>query len=189
MTDAILTVDRLKKYFPTKRGTVKAVDGVSFAVAEGETLGLVGESGSGKTTVAQCIVGIYPPTEGEIRFKGELISKEFKRRSKSLKREIRIVFQDPGSSLNPKRNIYQILSVPLKVHNMTTRGERLARIMNLLEMVELPPADYLYKYPQAIGGGEKQMVASQGHWPPPPLSSSSMSRPSAARCLGSSEDH
>jgi peptide/nickel transport system ATP-binding protein len=159
MTDAILTVDRLKKYFPTKRGTVKAVDGVSFAVAEGETLGLVGESGSGKTTVAQCIVGIYPPTEGEIRFKGELISKEFKRRSKSLKREIRIVFQDPGSSLNPKRNIYQILSVPLKVHNMTTRGERLARIMNLLEMVELPPADYLYKYPQAIGGGEKQMVA------------------------------
>jgi peptide/nickel transport system ATP-binding protein len=159
MTDAILTVDRLKKYFPTKRGTVKAVDGVSFVVAEGETLGLVGESGSGKTTVAQCIVGIYPPTEGEIRFKGELISKEFKRRSKSLKREIRIVFQDPGSSLNPKRNIYQILSVPLKVHNMTTRGERLARIMNLLEMVELPPADYLYKYPQAIGGGEKQMVA------------------------------
>ncbi len=159
MTETILTVDRLKKYFPTKRGTVKAVDGVSFSVSRGETLGLVGESGSGKTTVAQCIVGIYPPTEGEIRFKGELISKEFKRRPKSLKREIRIVFQDPGSSLNPKRNIYQILSVPLKVHNMATRRERLARIMNLLEIVELPPADYLYKYPQAIGGGEKQMVA------------------------------
>jgi len=159
MPDAILAVDNLKKYFLTKRGTVKAVDNISFSVTTGETIGLVGESGSGKTTTAQCIIGIYPPTDGEIRFKGQLISKAFSKRSKALKRDIRIVFQDPGSSLNPKRSIKQILSVPLEVHRMTTNKDHLVMIRNLLDMVELPPDEYMYKYPQAIGGGEKQMVA------------------------------
>jgi peptide/nickel transport system ATP-binding protein len=159
MNEAILIVDRLKKYFPTKRGTVKAVDDISFSVARGETLGLVGESGSGKTTTAHCIVGIYPPTDGEIRFKGQLISKAFNKRPKVLKGDIRVVFQDPGSSLNPKRSIKQILSVPLKVHRITNKKDHLTRIKELLEMVELPPDEYMYKYPQTIGGGEKQMVA------------------------------
>jgi len=158
MTDTILVVDKLKKYFPTKRGTVKAVDNISFSVATGETMGLVGESGSGKTTTAQCVVGIYPPTDGEIRFKGQAVSKVFGKRPKSLKQEIRIVFQDPGSSLNPKRSIKQILSVPLKVHRVATKKDNLTKIKSLLEMVELPP-EYMYKYPRAIGGGEKQMVA------------------------------
>jgi len=158
MTDTILVVDKLKKYFPTKRGTVKAVDNISFSVATGETMGLVGESGSGKTTTAQCVVGIYPPTDGEISFKGQAVSKVFGKRPKSLKQEIRIVFQDPGSSLNPKRSIKQILSVPLKVHRVATKKDNLTKIKSLLEMVELPP-EYMYKYPRAIGGGEKQMVA------------------------------
>ncbi len=159
MPDAILAVDNLKKYFLTKRGTVKAVDNISFSVTTGETIGLVGESGSGKTTTAQCIIGIYPPTDGEIRFKDQDISKPSDKRAKSLKRDIRIVFQDPGSSLNPKRSIKQILSVPLKVHHMTTNKDHLVMIKNLLDMVELPADEYMYKYPQAIGGGEKQMVA------------------------------
>ena len=159
MKDVILEVVDLKRYFPTKQGTVKAVDGVSFTVQAGETLGLVGESGSGKTTTAHCIIGLYPLTSGELRFKGQDISRGFERRPLSLRREIRIVFQDPGSSLNPKRNVAQILSVPLKVHRIVDRRDRLSKVRELLEMVELPPDDYLYKTPQTLGGGEKQMVA------------------------------
>ncbi|RLC72519.1 MAG: peptide ABC transporter ATP-binding protein, partial [Chloroflexi bacterium] len=159
MKDVILEVVDLKRYFPTKQGTVKAVDGVSFTVQAGETLGLVGESGSGKTTTAHCVIGLYPPTSGELRFKGQDISRGFERRPLSLRREIRIVFQDPGSSLNPKRNVAQILSVPLKVHRIVDRRDRLSKVRELLEMVELPPDDYLYKTPQTLGGGEKQMVA------------------------------
>jgi oligopeptide/dipeptide ABC transporter ATP-binding protein len=155
----ILTIEHLVKHFPTKMGVVRAVDDISFNIAVGDTLGLVGESGSGKTTTAQCVVGIYPPTSGRIVFDGTPIRVAFKRRPKELKRKIRIVFQDPGSSLNPKRTIKQILSVPLKVHGMGTDRERLVMMSRLLETVELPPAEYLYKYPQAIGGGEKQMVA------------------------------
>lgn len=159
MKDLVLEVVDLKKYFPTKRGTVKAVDGVSFTVRTGETLGLVGESGSGKTTVAHCIIGFYPPTSGKIEFRGQDISHGFERRPLSLRREIRIVFQDPGSSLNPKRTVAQILSVPLKVHRVVDRKRRLTRVRELLEMVELPPDEYLYKTPRALGGGEMQMVA------------------------------
>jgi len=155
----ILSIENLVKHFPTKRGIVRAVDDISLVIAEGETLGLVGESGSGKTTTAQCVVGTYPPTSGQIAFEGAPIGVMFNRRDKELKRKIRIVFQDPGSSLNPKRTIKQILSVPLKVHGMGTERERLAMMNQLLEMVELPPTEYLYKHPQAIGGGEKQMVA------------------------------
>jgi len=155
----ILSVDHLVKHFPTKAGVVRAVDDISFDVAAGDTLGLVGESGSGKTTTAQCVLGIYPPTSGQISFDGQPIGVVFSRRKKELKRSIRIVFQDPGSSLNPKRTIKQILSVPLKVHGMGSTRERLSMMNELLEMVELPPAEYLYKHPQSIGGGEKQMVA------------------------------
>jgi len=155
----ILTIDHLVKHFPTKRGVVRAVDDISFDIGQGDTLGLVGESGSGKTTTAQCVVGIYPPTSGQILFDGAPIGVAYNRRSKALKRRIRIVFQDPGSSLNPKRTIKQILSVPHDVHRIGSRHDRLSMMSHLLELVELPPTDYLYKYPQSIGGGEKQMVA------------------------------
>jgi ABC-type oligopeptide transport system ATPase subunit len=159
MPESILSVENLTKHFPTKQGLVRAIDGISFDMAPGDTLGLVGESGSGKTTTAQCIVGMYPPTSGDILFKQETIGTAFKRRPKRVKGDLRIVFQDPGSSLNPKRTIKQILSVPLAVHHIGTSRDRLARMKALLEMVELPADEYLYKYPQAIGGGEKQMVA------------------------------
>jgi oligopeptide/dipeptide ABC transporter ATP-binding protein len=159
LSEEILTVENLKKFFVTKQGTVRAVDNISLSVKEGETYGLVGESGSGKTTVAHTIVGIYEPTEGRVSFKGQSISKVFSQRPKNLKKDIRIVFQDPGSSLNPRRSIKQILEVPITVHRTYSNKNRMGRVMELLRMVELPPEEYLYKSPQAIGGGEKQMVA------------------------------
>jgi peptide/nickel transport system ATP-binding protein len=165
----LLRVEDLRKHFPVEapagfgsrhRATfVKAVDGVSFTVRAGETLGLVGESGSGKSTVAYTVVGIYRPTGGRILFRGQDIGREAGRRPLSLKKEIQIVFQDPGSSLNPRRTIRQILELPLRVHGLA-RGHReiTRRVVELLETVELS-ADYMYKSPSAIGGGERQMVA------------------------------
>jgi peptide/nickel transport system ATP-binding protein len=158
MADEILKVQDLKKYFQTKHGTVKAADGVTFSIQKKETLGLVGESGSGKSTVAYTILGIYSPTHGDIRFKEQDITKNWKKRPKRFKKDIQIVFQDPGSSLNPRRSIRQILELPLKVHRIEENGGREEQIIRLLNKVGLP-SEYMYKYPQAIGGGERQIVA------------------------------
>ena len=165
MNDAsILTVRDLKKYFVIDYKdllrrepiTVKAVDGISFTVKEGETFGLVGESGSGKSTTAYTVVGMYRPTAGSISFRGEELFRGNHERSRALKKEIQIVFQDPGSSLNPRRSVKQILELPLKIHR---RGEdRTEQIAHLMDIVELP-VDHMNKYPQALGGGEKQAVA------------------------------
>jgi peptide/nickel transport system ATP-binding protein len=164
MTTDILAVTDLKKHFiighkgilKREPVTVKAVDGISFAVREGETFGLVGESGSGKSTTGYVIIGMYRPTAGSISFRGQNLVEGNKTRPLGLKKEIQIVFQDPGSSLNPRRSIKQILELPLQIHR---RDEsRLEQVVQLLEMVELPP-DYMHKYPQMLGGGEKQMVA------------------------------
>jgi peptide/nickel transport system ATP-binding protein len=162
--DDILTATDLKKYFVIGHSdllrrnpiTVKAVDGVSFAVRKGETLGLVGESGSGKSTVAYTTIGMYRPSAGVIRFRGRDLFEGNEPRSLALKKEIQIVFQDPGSSLNPRRTIKQILELPLQIHRRNE--DRMEQVVRLLEMVELPP-DYAFKYPQMLGGGEKQMVA------------------------------
>jgi len=154
----ILTVKNLKKYFITQQGIVKAVNDINFSIKEGEIFGLVGESGSGKSTVAYTIAGSYQPTEGEITYRNQGISNESKKRPKELKKEIQIVFQDPGTSLNPARNIYQILELPLKVHSIVkNRKDRIEKVKELLKMVELPE-DYIYKYPQMIGGGEKRIL-------------------------------
>ena len=158
MASTILKADNLKKHFHTSRGIVRAADGVSFAINKRETLGLVGESGSGKSTVAYTIIGIYRATSGDLVFKDQDITKESNKRPKALKQDIQIVFQDPGSSLNPRRSIRQIMELPLSVHNIVPGNEREDKIVDLLRMVELP-ADYMYKHPLAIGGGERQMVA------------------------------
>lgn len=156
--NTVLNIDSLKKYFVTRQGTVKAIDGISFSVEEGEVFGLVGESGSGKSTVAYTVVGMYRPTEGKIIYQGKDIGQESKKRSKELKKDIQIVFQDPGTSLNPKKTIRQILELPLKVHSLSTNNKKLLeRVEELMRMVELPPS-YIYKYPTMIGGGERQMV-------------------------------
>lgn len=158
MGNALLTAKELKKYFHTRAGTVRAADGVSFFIRENETLGLVGESGSGKSTVAYTIMGLYRVTAGELSFRNQDITTGSSSRSKKLKKEIQIVFQDPGSSLNPRQSIRQILELPLKVHRIVDRASREEQVLKLLEMVQLP-AEYLYKYPRSVGGGERQMVA------------------------------
>jgi peptide/nickel transport system ATP-binding protein len=157
MSKEIVVVKDLKKYFNTDEGTVRAVDGISFTINERETFGLVGESGSGKSTTAYTLMGIYTPTAGEISYKGMDISMDIKKRPLRLKKEMQMVFQDPGSSLNPKKSIQQILELPLKVHGVPA-DERRKRVIELLHMVELPD-DYLERQPTKIGGGEKQMIA------------------------------
>ncbi len=160
LNNNILAVDKLKKHFITAQGVIKAVDGVSFSVKNNEIFSIVGESGSGKSTVAYMIIGIYKPTAGKIMYREKYdISQGISKRSHKLKKDIQIVFQDPGTSLNPARNIKQILELPLKVHNFSKiQNELDERIVSLLEMVELS-ADYLYKYSSMLGGGEKQRVA------------------------------
>lgn len=153
-----LVVEDLKKFFTTTRGVVRAVDRVSFALGEGETLGLVGESGSGKSTVAYTVIGLFAPTSGRMLFEGRDISKTVWKRPRELTQAIQIVFQDPGTSLNPRRSVQQILELPLQVHRIGTRHDRKRRVIELLQRVELPE-DYLYKSPHMLGGGERQMIA------------------------------
>lgn len=163
MSEIILEVKGLKKYFPIKKGKqknlmVKAIDGIDFTIKKGETLGLVGESGSGKSTTAYNVIGMYGSTSGEMKFKGNDISQSYEKRPLALKKDIQMVFQDPGTSLNPQRTVKQILSLPLKIHNMLEKSDEDQQIIKLLESVELP-AEYLYKYPASLGGGERQMLA------------------------------
>ncbi len=159
MMSNVLVINKLKKSFVTNHGIVKAVNKISLCVKENEIFGLVGESGSGKSTVAYTVVGMYRPTEGKIIYRGKNIGQESRKRPKELKKDIQIVFQNPGSSLNPRKNIKQILELPLKVHNVGMNSKnRVERIEELLEMVQLPPS-YMYKYPSMLSGGEKQRVA------------------------------
>jgi oligopeptide/dipeptide ABC transporter ATP-binding protein len=146
----------VKKYFKTSRGLVKAVDGVSLTINQGEVFGVVGESGSGKTTLGNMILGIYTPTSGKIVYKGTDLSKQARDRPKWLKRDIQMVFQNPASSLNPRRTVRQTLEVPLKVHVSEINLKE--RVDQLLEMVDLPP-EFAERYPDELGGGEKQLVA------------------------------
>jgi len=163
MSQELLSVVDLKKHFvvghtrpPHRRPvTVRAVDGVSFAMAEGETLGLVGESGSGKSTVAYTVVGMYRPTSGRLVFQGQELFDGKAARQQHVRKAIQIVFQDPGSSLNPRHTVKDILSMPLRVHQ---RGKnRVEQVARLLELVDLP-SDFMYKYPHTLSGGEKQIV-------------------------------
>ena len=163
----ILVARKLVKHFFLNRSSlfhkryivVKAVDGIDFTVQKGECLGLVGESGSGKSTTAYSVVGTYAPTGGQLLFKGHDIARPATQRPLALKKDIQIVFQDPGSSLNPRRSIGAILEMPLRVHHMTPPGQSIEkRVIELLDLVELP-ASYRFKSPAMIGGGERQMVA------------------------------
>ncbi|MDO5690789.1 MAG: ABC transporter ATP-binding protein [Tissierellia bacterium] len=159
MSKEILRVKGLKQYFPIgKDRFVRAVDGVDFTIKQGEVMGLVGESGSGKSTIAYTVMGMYRQTDGEIIFNGKSILNTDKGRSKEFRRDAQIVFQDPGSSLNPYQDVKQILSLPLKVHNIVPKKQIEDKILEILEMVELPP-DFMYKSPNSIGGGERQLVS------------------------------
>ena len=167
-SDILLKVEGLKKYFPIEEGFlrrvssyVKAVDDVSFFIAEGETLGLVGESGSGKTTVGRCILRAIEPTEGSIELKIEdkqvdLISLH-KQELRPLRRHAQMIFQDPFSSLDPRMSVFDIISEPLKVHRLASGQELEDRVKYLMEVVGLE-VNYLRRYPHAFSGGQRQRI-------------------------------
>ncbi len=158
--NTIIKVVNLKKYFKVSLGIVKAVDGISFDVKYSETFGLIGESGSGKSTTGHVIVGMYAPTSGKIYYKGKDISVVASRRPKEVRKEIQIVFQDPASSLNPSKTVFEIVSLPIRLYKGIKKKEELENeVARLLELVELPPEYYMYRFPRELGGGEKQAVA------------------------------
>jgi oligopeptide transport system ATP-binding protein len=162
--EALLVVRDLKKYFPVKRGVlgrvvaqVKAVDGISFGVSTGETLGLVGESGSGKTTVGRCILRLIDPTSGSITFDNTSVLDLDSGDMRRMRRNMQIVFQDPYASLNPRMTVGTIIAEPLIIHGKLSGSERDDRIAQLLEKVGLS-ADYRRRYPHEFSGGQRQRI-------------------------------
>jgi oligopeptide transport system ATP-binding protein len=159
----LLEVRDLVKEFSRKRGllaptsVVRAVDGVSFTIGEGETFGLVGESGSGKTTTGRCILRLIEPTSGEVRFKGEDILAYSQSRMRHARRDMQLVFQDPYSSLNPRMQVGAIVEEPLTIHKMGSKATRRARAAELFELVGLDPSQ-LSRYPHQFSGGQRQRV-------------------------------
>ena len=162
--EEILRVEDLKTHFPirggvTRRqvGTVYAVDGVSFTLAAGETLGLVGESGCGKTTTGRTVVKLLQPTSGKVLFKGNDITGLGRAQMKDVRREMQFVFQDPYTSLNPRMTVRSIVGEPLKIHGLNPGRERQARVDELLESVGLTP-EQADRYPHEFSGGQRQRI-------------------------------
>lgn len=160
----LLEVRHVNKYFPIRKGVlqrevarVHAVDDVSFAVQEGETLGLVGESGCGKSTLGRTIVRLFEPTAGEIIFRGEPIEGLRARRLRPLRREMQMVFQDPYASLNPRKRVGTIIGDPMKIHKLGNKQQRKVRVEELLEAVGLSPEHY-NRFPHEFSGGQRQRI-------------------------------
>jgi peptide/nickel transport system ATP-binding protein/oligopeptide transport system ATP-binding protein len=160
----LLEVTDLKKYFPIRKGLltrtvgqVHAVDGVSFSIADGETLGVVGESGCGKSTLGRTILRLMRPTSGTVKLRGIDITDLSDTAVRPYRREMQIVFQDPYSSLNPRMTAGRIVGEPLIIHNVGSTGDREARVASLFERVGLP-ADSMAKYPHQFSGGQRQRI-------------------------------
>jgi peptide/nickel transport system ATP-binding protein len=162
--DPLVEVRDVKKYFPIRKGLlqrevarVHAVDDVTFAVREGETLGLVGESGCGKSTLGRTIVRLLEPTSGQVLFQGRDISKLGRRDLRPLRREMQIVFQDPYASLNPRKRVGAIIGSPLQIHGIGDAKSRRKQVRDLLETVGLSPEHY-NRYPHEFSGGQRQRI-------------------------------
>lgn len=163
MADKILQVTDLKKYFPVKKELfkpkqeVKAVDGVSFDLCEGETLGLVGESGCGKSTLGRTVVRLYDATDGQIVYKGKDITKLSTKQLLPYRKKIQMIFQDPYASLDPRMTVGEIIREPLDIHEMYTEKERIEKVQDLLKIVGLKP-DHIRRYPHEFSGGQRQRI-------------------------------
>lgn len=162
--EALLEVRDLKMHFPVKEGVFmrtgkynKAVDGVSFSIAPGETLGLVGESGCGKSTLGRCITRLYQPTSGQILFKGQDISRLSRRALMPFRRDIQMIFQDPMESLNSRHTVGDIIEEPLIVQRIGDSASRKRRVLELLDLVGLP-ARSVTRYPFEFSGGQRQRI-------------------------------
>lgn len=164
MRGPLLEVENLRKYFPIRRGVlqrvvgyVKAVDGITFNVNRGETLGIVGESGCGKSTMARSVLRLLAPTDGRVTFEGQNILLLSKVKMRALRRQMQIVFQDPYASLNPRFTVAQTLMEPMIVHKLYNVSNRKERVRSLLERVGLD-ADYMNRYPYEFSGGQRQRI-------------------------------
>lgn len=159
----LLTVSDLVKEFPRRHvppgqsSVLRAVDGVSFSIDQGETFGLVGESGSGKTTTGRCILRLIEPTSGRVEFRGENVLRFSRARMRQARRDMQIVFQDPYSSLNPRMRAADIVEEPLVIHRAGTRHERQDRVSELFRLVGLDPAQRS-RYPHQFSGGQRQRI-------------------------------
>jgi oligopeptide/dipeptide ABC transporter ATP-binding protein len=161
----LLTVGLLKKYFPLDRGIfsrtkaiVRAVDGVSFEIQKGETLGLVGESGSGKTTVGRCILRLIEPTAGDVLFDDKNVTRLPASELKKLRRQMQIIFQDPYGCLTPRLRIRTILKEPLEIHGIGTKADQTDRVVTILKRVGLRP-EHMNRFPHEFSGGQRQRIA------------------------------
>ncbi len=163
--DVLVRVENLVKYFPVKAGGlfrhtvghVHAVDDVSLVIERGKTLGLVGETGSGKSTLARCVAGLIPVTSGRVTFDGREITKLSRGAMRPLRREVQMIFQDPYSSLNPRRRVGSIIGDPFAIHKTATGSERKRRVQELMERVGLNPEHY-NRFPSEFSGGQRQRI-------------------------------
>ncbi|WP_375104533.1 ABC transporter ATP-binding protein [Paenibacillus sp. RS8] len=161
----LVDVNNLKKHFSKGKdiwgrdtSVLKAVDGVSFQIRQGETFGLVGESGSGKSTVGRCLLRLYDYTDGEVSFDGQPLSKLGEKQLKPFRRRIQSIFQDPYSSLNPSLNVLDLISEPMKIHGVHEGDERVEAVAALLDKVGLK-REHLYRFPHEFSGGQRQRIS------------------------------
>lgn len=158
MAKEFLRVENLKKYFKTKKGQLHAVDGIDFSIEKGKTLGLVGESGCGKSTAGRLIVRLIEPTDGKIIFNGQDITRLNSKDMRILRKEMQIIFQDPFSSLNPRKSVYELINEPLRWYNLcSNKTEERKKIESLMETVGLAQR-LINSYPHELDGGRRQRV-------------------------------
>ena len=164
-TETLLKVENLQKYFPIRKGIVvqrhvgdvKAVDGVSFDIRRGETLGMVGESGCGKSTIGRTILRLLEPTAGKVTFEGKVLNDLSGEEMRKMRSQMQMIFQDPYASLNPRMRVGEIIDEPMLIHAKSSREERDKRVRKLLEVVGLSPY-HGARYPHEFSGGQRQRI-------------------------------